>query len=61
MFFRMPRLVGSVINFMDKMRKIAIGIVTYNPNKTLISRLELTITFGFFYIFDNSPENIIAR
>jgi Predicted glycosyltransferases len=58
----MPRLVGSVINFMDKMRKIAIGIVTYNPNITLISRLELATTSGFFlYIFDNSPENIIAR
>jgi len=44
------------------MRKIAIGIVTYNPNKILISRLELAINSRFFlYIFDNSPENDSAR
>jgi hypothetical protein len=62
MRFRIPRPLGGVIDSMGKMRKIAIGIVTYNPNKTLISRLELAITSGFFlYIFDNSPENINVR
>lgn len=44
------------------MRKIAIGIVTYNPTPSLTLRLDLTLALGFaLYIFDNSPQNGIVR
>ncbi len=40
------------------MRKIAIGIVIYNPTPSLISRIDLSLAAGFtLYIFDNSPQN----
>ncbi len=43
-------------------RKIAIGVVTYNPAGNLISRLSLALASGFvLYIFDNSPEDGIVR
>ena len=43
-------------------RKIAIGVVTYNPSGNLISRLSLALASGFIlYIFDNSPEDGIVQ
>jgi hypothetical protein len=43
-------------------RNIAIGIVTYNPDGNLISRLSLSLASGFdLYVFDNSPENKIIN
>lgn len=44
------------------MRKIAIGIVTYNPTPSLTSRINLALVSGFtLYIFDNSPQNGTVR
>jgi len=44
------------------MRKIAIGIVTYNPTPSLTSRIDLALAAGFaLYIFDNSPQNETVR
>lgn len=44
------------------MRKISIGFVIYNTTPSLISRLKLALESGFtVYVFDNSPENGIAR
>ncbi len=43
-------------------RKIAIGVVTYNPGDNLISRLSLALASGFvLYVFDNSPEDGIVQ
>jgi len=43
-------------------RKVAIGMITYNPGKNVLQRLQKTITSGFkVYIFDNSPEIAIIR
>lgn len=43
-------------------RKIAIGLVIYNSNASLIFRLQEIIKLGFsVYIFDNSPDNDSTR
>lgn len=43
-------------------QKIAIGLVTFNPNENLLSRLSLATRSGFrVFIFDNSPEKALIR
>lgn len=43
-------------------QKIAIGLVTFNPNENLLSRLSLATQSDFrIYIFDNSPENNLVK
>jgi rhamnosyltransferase len=43
-------------------RKIAIGVVTYRPNISLMLRLQSAIEMGFsVYLFDNSPEDELIR
>jgi|GEM_PF-880825 len=43
-------------------RKIAMGFVIYEPEETIIERLNLALVQGFdLYIFDNSPEKSIVR
>lgn len=39
-------------------RHIAVGVVIYRPERTLLSRLQLALDSGFdIYVFDNSPEH----
>ena len=41
---------------------VAIGIITYNPESSVVKRLSDTIKSGYkVYIFDNSPDNSIVR
>lgn len=41
---------------------VAIGIITYNPESSVVKRLSDTISSGYkIYIFDNSPDNSIVR
>jgi rhamnosyltransferase len=48
---------GNVMN-----GKVAIGIITYNPDRNVLQRLKKTMNCGFkVYIFDNSPDNAIIR
>ena len=43
-------------------RKMAMGFVIYEPEETIITRLNLALVQGFdLYIFDNSPEKPIVR
>lgn len=43
-------------------RKIAFGVVAYNPDENLISRLSLALESGFvLYVFDNAPEDGIVQ
>lgn len=43
-------------------RDIALGVVTYKPDRTLIRRLQLAIEHGYsVYVFDNSPEDGLIR
>ena len=41
---------------------VAIGIITYNPEESVVKRLSDTVKSGYkVYVFDNSPDNSIIR
>ena len=41
---------------------ICIGLILYNPEYTILDRIELLISTGFtVYIFDNTPEKSLIR
>lgn len=43
-------------------RSFALGFVIYNSDATLLTRLRLSVEYGFdVYIFDNSPQHEMVR
>ncbi len=43
-------------------RSVAVGVVTFNPSKSLLARLSIALSSGFIlYVFDNSPAESIIR
>lgn len=43
-------------------RNVAIGIIVFNPAKSVLERIKIAINSGFkVYVFDNSPDNALIR
>ena len=41
---------------------VAVGMITYNPGASVLSRIQETISCGFkIYVFDNSPDCSLIR